>query len=56
MESLAGFRYWRWYDGRLMPPIPEELEEGRTLPLNGAIIVGNKGNCFTVEQASLACA
>lgn len=32
-----------WYDGRLMPPIPEELEEGRTLPLNGAIIIGTKG-------------
>ncbi len=32
-----------WYDGRLMPPIPEELEEGRTLPPNGAIIIGTKG-------------
>jgi predicted dehydrogenase len=32
-----------WYDGRLMPPIPEELEEGRQLPSSGALIVGKKG-------------
>ena len=32
-----------WYDGRLMPPIPEELEEGRNLPSSGALIIGNKG-------------
>jgi predicted dehydrogenase len=32
-----------WYDGRLMPPIPEELEAGRSLPSGGAVIVGTKG-------------
>ena len=32
-----------WYDGRLMPPMPEELEPGRTLPDSGAIIIGKKG-------------
>lgn len=32
-----------WYDGRLMPPMPEELEPGRTLPDSGAIIIGDKG-------------
>ncbi|RPI25533.1 MAG: gfo/Idh/MocA family oxidoreductase [Acidobacteria bacterium] len=32
-----------WYDGRLMPPIPEELEPGRALPSSGALIVGDKG-------------
>ncbi|MBI9070263.1 MAG: Gfo/Idh/MocA family oxidoreductase [Melioribacteraceae bacterium] len=32
-----------WYDGRLLPPIPEELEQGRELPGSGAIIIGDKG-------------
>jgi len=32
-----------WYDGRLLPPIPEELEPGRALPGSGALIVGSKG-------------
>jgi predicted dehydrogenase len=32
-----------WYDGRLMPPIPEELEEGRELPSSGALIIGQRG-------------
>ena len=32
-----------WYDGRLMPPIPPELEAGRTLPKTGALIIGDKG-------------
>jgi hypothetical protein len=32
-----------WYDGRLLPPIPEELEPGRTLPGSGALIIGDKG-------------
>jgi len=32
-----------WYDGRLLPEMPEELEEGRELPLNGALIIGDKG-------------
>ncbi len=32
-----------WYDGRLLPPIPEELEPGRALPGSGALLVGTKG-------------
>jgi predicted dehydrogenase len=32
-----------WYDGRLMPPIPEELEPGRQLPTSGALLIGDKG-------------
>jgi predicted dehydrogenase len=32
-----------WSDGRLMPPIPEELEQGRKLPGSGALIYGDKG-------------
>lgn len=32
-----------WYDGRLQPPIPEELEPGRTIPASGAFIIGEKG-------------
>jgi predicted dehydrogenase len=32
-----------WYDGRLMPPIPDDLEEGRKLPSSGALIIGEKG-------------
>ncbi|RME70130.1 MAG: gfo/Idh/MocA family oxidoreductase, partial [Verrucomicrobia bacterium] len=32
-----------WYDGRLLPPIPEELEPGRKLPASGALLIGTKG-------------
>ena len=32
-----------WYDGRLLPPIPPELEPGRALPASGALLVGDKG-------------
>jgi predicted dehydrogenase len=32
-----------WYDGRLLPPIPEELESGRALPTSGALLIGDKG-------------
>lgn len=32
-----------WYDGRLLPPMPEELEPGRKLPVSGALICGEKG-------------
>ena len=32
-----------WYDGRLLPPIPQEMEPGRTLPGSGALLVGDKG-------------
>jgi predicted dehydrogenase len=32
-----------WYDGRLLPPVPEELEPGRALPASGALLVGTRG-------------
>ena len=32
-----------WYDGRLLPPRPEELEKERKLPASGALIIGEKG-------------
>ncbi|MDH4239104.1 MAG: Gfo/Idh/MocA family oxidoreductase [Phycisphaerae bacterium] len=32
-----------WYDGRLLPPIPDALEKGRKLPDSGALIIGEKG-------------
>jgi hypothetical protein len=32
-----------WYDGRLLPPIPDALEKGRKLPASGALIIGDKG-------------
>jgi predicted dehydrogenase len=32
-----------WYDGRLLPPIPEDIETGRTIPGSGAFIIGEKG-------------
>jgi hypothetical protein len=32
-----------WYDGRLLPPIPADIEPGRKLPGSGALLVGSKG-------------
>jgi predicted dehydrogenase len=32
-----------WYDGRLLPPIPPEMEPGRALPGSGALLLGDKG-------------
>ncbi len=32
-----------WYDGRLMPPLPDSFESGRKLPASGAILVGDDG-------------
>jgi len=32
-----------WYDGRLLPPIPDALEKGRRIPDSGAFIIGDKG-------------
>jgi hypothetical protein len=32
-----------WTDGRLLPPIPDEFEEGRKLPGSGALLMGSKG-------------
>jgi len=32
-----------WYDGRLLPPRPKDLEPGRKLGTNGALLIGEKG-------------
>ena len=32
-----------WYDGRLLPPMPAEMEPGRKLPGSGALLIGDKG-------------
>src|SRR3954470_12094325 len=32
-----------WYDGRLLPPMPAEMEPGRPLPGSGALLIGDKG-------------
>ena len=32
-----------WYDGRLLPPIPAEMEADRKLPGSGALLIGDKG-------------
>jgi predicted dehydrogenase len=32
-----------WFDGRLLPPRPRDLEKGRSLPSNGALLIGDKG-------------
>jgi hypothetical protein len=32
-----------WFDGRLLPPHPKDLEPGRKLPSNGALLMGDNG-------------
>ena len=32
-----------WFDGRLMPPRPKELERGRRLDGSGALLIGERG-------------
>ena len=32
-----------WFDGRLMPPRPKDLEPGRKLEGNGAVLIGDNG-------------
>jgi predicted dehydrogenase len=32
-----------WFDGRLLPPVPEVFEPGRKFPPSGALLVGEKG-------------
>ncbi len=32
-----------WFDGRLLPPRPKDLEPGRRLGTNGALFIGDKG-------------
>ena len=33
---------WAWYDGGMMPPLPEGLELDEPLPNNGTLIIGSK--------------
>jgi hypothetical protein len=33
-----------WYDGRLLPPRPKDLDSGRKLGTNGTVIVGENGS------------
>jgi predicted dehydrogenase len=42
-----------WYDGGLLPELPEDLEPGRTLPESGTIFIGDKGKmwCETYSES-----
>ena len=42
-----------WYDGGLLPELPDELEAGRKLPESGTIFVGDKGKmwCETYSES-----
>jgi len=42
-----------WYDGGLLPELPEDLEPGRKLPESGTIFVGDKGKmwCETYSES-----
>ncbi len=42
----------KWYDGKKLPPRPEELEGDRKLPSNGSIFVGEKGKILVSNWAS----
>jgi predicted dehydrogenase len=45
-----------WYDGGLKPPRPEDLDDGRKLPDEGLMFVGDKGTLlcgFTGENPTL---
>ena len=42
----------KWYDGRKLPPRPEELEAERKLPTNGSLFVGEKGKILVSDAAS----
>lgn len=37
---------WTWYDGGMMPPLPEGLDLDAPLPNNGTLIVGSKAVAF----------
>ncbi len=38
---------WTWYDGGLMPLLPDDLEATRKLEPNGTLVVGSKATVFT---------
>jgi predicted dehydrogenase len=42
-----------WYDGGLLPELPEDLEPGRKLPESGTIFIGDKGKmwCETYSES-----
>jgi hypothetical protein len=42
-----------WYDGGILPELPDELEPGRRLPESGTIFVGSKGKmwCETYSES-----
>ena len=42
-----------WYDGGLLPELPDDLEAGRKLPESGTIFVGDKGKmwCETYSES-----
>ncbi len=43
-----------WYDGGLMPPRPDELEEGRRMPQSGTILVGTEGKIMCADYSDEA--
>ena len=45
---------WTWYDGGLMPLLPDELEPTRQLQENGTLIVGSKATVFADTYYSSA--
>jgi predicted dehydrogenase len=42
-----------WYDGGLLPELPDDLEAGRKLPESGTIFIGDKGKmwCETYSES-----
>jgi len=42
----------KWYDGKKLPPRPEELEKERQLPANGSLFVGEQGKLLVTDAAS----
>ncbi len=43
-----------WYDGGLMPPRPDELEEDRRMPQSGTILVGTEGKIMCADYGNQA--
>jgi len=39
-----------WYDGGLRPPRPDELEEGRKMGANGALLIGDRGKILSQDR------
>jgi len=44
-----------WYEGGPQPPRPPELEEGRSLPEIGAVVVGDKGKIVYGSHGAESC-